>query len=379
MSIIVEIASTTTPVRHPLDTQAMPIVAEHVSYSISDFVNWQRDGTLDLRPPFQRRAVWRPTLKSSLIDSLLRGFPIPALFLQDRTDARSFRRRLVVVDGQQRLRTILSFIDVSCLPDADERDRFSILRIHDESRAGMGYGDLSEADKDVIASARLSVFVVPSAISDSQLLEIFRRMNTYGARLNPQELRNAEFSGMFKEVAYRLAADLLDAWITWGLFNRQQIAEMRDAEFVSDVLLLTISGTQAGTKQRLDKAYQDWDENFPWAERSRERVLHLTDILDHALTAVPEMRRLATRMWIYSLFDALQQVVYSAPLCERSTVRARTVPARRLIDVLARLNERIVQGSLPEAVSRATRGAASDRGSREIRAQYLVPRLRRCL
>jgi hypothetical protein len=353
----------------------MPIVVDRPSFSVSDFVNWQEDGTLDLRPPFQRRAVWKPTLKSSLIDSLLRGYPIPALFLQDRTDARTFTRKLLVVDGQQRLRTLLAFVRPSCLPDLDERDRFSIMRIHDESRAGMTYQDLSAADQQALANTRLSVFVVAATVADTQLLEIFRRMNTYGARLNGQELRNAKFTGEFKEVAYRLAAELLDTWREWRLFSGQQIAEMRDAEFVSDMLVLTVRGVQAGTSPQFDRAYSDWDESFPWAEESRRRILHLVDVLSEAIMEMTVSRRLATRMWIYSLIDALQELLYGGPLQRTGAVKPRRTSARRLTRALTAVHDAIEAGTLPDAVARATRGAASDRGSRAIRARYLRRRL----
>ena len=161
----------------------------------------------------------------------MRGYPLPALFLQDRTNPRSFHRTLVVVDGQQRLRTILAFVDLASLRDADDRDRFTIMKIHDEGLAGKGFQDLDDSEPRQILSTRLNVNIVGSSVAESELLEIFRRMNTYGARLNYQELRNANFSGLFKEVAYRASAETLDSWLVWGLFNRQQIAEMKDVEF----------------------------------------------------------------------------------------------------------------------------------------------------
>ena len=114
----------------------MAIESTQTTYTVLDFLKWQRDGTLELRPPFQRYAVWRAVARSGLIDSLLRGYPVPALFLQDRSDPKTFTRRLVVVDGQQRLRTLLGYVDINCLPDADERDVFTIMRIHDPDRAG---------------------------------------------------------------------------------------------------------------------------------------------------------------------------------------------------------------------------------------------------
>src|SRR5690349_12146313 len=85
-------------------------------YSINQFLDWQRSGTLRLRPPFQRREVWNPKAKSYLIDTIIRGLPIPIIFLRVIQDLKTLKQTLEVVDGQQRLRTFLSFIDPLSLP-----------------------------------------------------------------------------------------------------------------------------------------------------------------------------------------------------------------------------------------------------------------------
>jgi len=84
-------------------------------YNVSDFLEWQRGGGLNLRPYFQRGNVWTTKSKSYLIDTLLRGYPIPIIYLQIKTDSVSLRNVRQVVDGQQRLRTILAYVDINCL------------------------------------------------------------------------------------------------------------------------------------------------------------------------------------------------------------------------------------------------------------------------
>lgn len=354
----------------------MPIEPDHTSYKVIDFLKWQRDGTLILRPPFQRKAVWRPALKSSLIDSLLRGYPIPALFLQDRSDAASFDRRLIVIDGQQRLRTVLSYVDLACLEDVDARDEFTLLPIHDESRPYASFEDLSETDRSQILEARLTVYLVDSSVTEAELLEIFRRMNTYGAKLNAQELRNAQFSGAFKQLAYALATDFFDHWLSWGTLNKQQIAEMRDAEFTSDLMLLALAGTGATTRKRLDDAYEQHDEDFPMADTCAHRVKTVMSILDKLFRGPETLRRLTTRMWVYSLFDGIQRIQFGGPIEEAGKGKKR-IGAEALRQGATAINRAIETDQLPEAVNRATRGAANDRQSRQARARFVVDRLRR--
>jgi len=349
----------------------MAIEAHPTTYTVLDFLRWQKDGTLELRPPFQRQSVWRATLKSSLIDSLLRGYPVPALFLQDRTNASTFDRQLVVIDGQQRLRTLIGYVDPSALPDYDDRDDFVLQHVHDRVRAGSRFLDLSEDDRQQILNSRLNVYTVGSSVVDRELLEIFRRMNTYGAKLNAQELRNAEFSGLFKEFVYRFSADTLDRWLEWGLFNRQAIAEMRDAEFVSDVVLLVLSGRQSVSKTVLDKAYKDFEEQFPQLEHVEGRLDHLRADLD-VLFSGAELKTFRSRMWTYSLLDLLQFRRFGGPLSASKRSKAQAVDLDALKTKLAKVAEKIAAANVPASVLTATRGAANDAGSRKARFEYLV-------
>jgi hypothetical protein len=72
------------------------------SYSVADFVEWAGNNLLDLSPKFQRRSVWTRAAKSFLIDTVLRGKPMPKVLLtQDLVGKRNVR---TVVDGQQRIR-----------------------------------------------------------------------------------------------------------------------------------------------------------------------------------------------------------------------------------------------------------------------------------
>ncbi|MBS3115477.1 DUF262 domain-containing protein, partial [Candidatus Woesearchaeota archaeon] len=90
------------------------------TYNIEDFREWSERGQLILNPKFQRRQVWTPSAKSFLIDTILRGDPIPKIFIRQNIDPSTKKSIREVVDGQQRLRTILDFI----------KDGFVISKIH---------------------------------------------------------------------------------------------------------------------------------------------------------------------------------------------------------------------------------------------------------
>src|SRR2546426_3204849 len=103
-------------------------------YPISDFMDWEFSGQLEIAPNFQRGDIWPPKAKSFLIDTILRSRPIPPLYIRLRFDPIKKRMIRQVVDGQQRLRAVLGFI----------RGEFPILRVHNSDFAGMYYSDLPE-------------------------------------------------------------------------------------------------------------------------------------------------------------------------------------------------------------------------------------------
>ena len=81
------------------------------NYKVSDFLTWQKAGSLILSPSFQRRPVWESGAKSYLIDTVVRGLPMPIIFLREqKSNLTTFEPKREVVDGQQRIRTLVSHI-----------------------------------------------------------------------------------------------------------------------------------------------------------------------------------------------------------------------------------------------------------------------------
>lgn len=115
-------------------------------YSVSDFISWQKNNTLILSPSFQRRAVWNKTSKSFLLDTIIRGLPTPIIIIRDmKTDIEKLESSREVVDGQQRLRTIMSFINKNLIENfEDDRDDFTIKKIHNNKLSNKKYSELNQ-------------------------------------------------------------------------------------------------------------------------------------------------------------------------------------------------------------------------------------------
>lgn len=149
-------------------------------------------------PPFQRSFVWTHTQASRFLESLLLGLPVPGIFLFKEPDTQ----KLMVVDGQQRLKTLLFFY--RGIIGGREFKLQSVTR----ELLGATYGKLEDQDRrrldDSIIHA--TVFKQDDPEDDrSSVYLIFERLNTGGTPLNAQEIRACVSRGPFIELLVQLA------------------------------------------------------------------------------------------------------------------------------------------------------------------------------
>lgn len=351
---------------------ARALEVEKTAYSVIDFLEWQRQGTLNLKPSYQRRSVWNPRVKSLLIDSLLRGYPIPLVFLHREIDPKTSRPIRNVVDGQQRLRTILSFIDPDSIRDPDDWDRFTVLKSHNAKYAGLGFTQLPQDVQDSLLQTRISVNILPADIEDVTTLEIFQRMNSTGFKLNAQESRNARWFGEFKESSYRLAYDQYDRWLKWGIFKEQEVRLMKEVELTADLMGLLIRGVAARTKSALDRLYSTYDAEFVLRGAVEERFRATFDLLEGVYSPGATrsgLRRFKTQAWFYAVFATACGVSSDSGVVDGPILMSPSELVSRLEGAEVRLREDAVQD---ESLRKVLRGATADKASRMARIRFLL-------
>lgn len=243
-------------------------------------MSWQKAGSLELSPSFQRRSVWTKPQKSYFVDTVYRGLPVPIIFLRERTDVDTLSTVREVIDGQQRLRTVLSFIEASCLKDATDKDQFLVQKKHNPDLAGKSFSKLSQHEKKRILSYQFSVHVLPSDTSDAEVLSIFARMNSTGSKLNDQELRNAEYFGEFKILSYDIALANLSRWRDWKIFSEQDIARMKEVEFTSSIFITLIDGLFERTQGNIERYYSRYDDSFPKSKDVAARFSEIMEVIE---------------------------------------------------------------------------------------------------
>jgi hypothetical protein len=341
-------------------------------YKVSDFISWQKAGSLVLSPQFQRKSVWKAGTKSYLIDTIVRGLPIPIIFLRDqRVDLKTFEPKREVIDGQQRLRTVIAFVAPTLLLDFEERDDFTVKRSHNTEIAGKKFAELPEEIQRKILEYEFSVHVLSSDVDDREILQIFRRMNSSNYALNPQEIRNSQWFGEFKSSMYALAEEQLRRWREWRTFNIDDIARMQEVELTSEFAIMMIEKViQGKSKAKLDKIYKAYDEIFPERIEIEHRFRAVMDTIDEKLGNEFHRSPFSKKTVIYSIFTVFYELLFGV----ESDIRKSKINSisTEQISAIKLAAERIQNKTAPQEVLEATARRTTNPKERKILVNYVL-------
>lgn len=339
-------------------------------YRVSDFISWQKIGSLILSPNFQRRNVWKTDAKSFLIDTVVRGLPMPLIFLREqKSDIKTLEPKREVIDGQQRIRTLLSFIDRNILEDFKEGvDDFVVKDVHNKKIGGKEFSELDNKIKQRILDYEFSVHILPAGVGDREVLQIFARMNATGVKLNNQELRNAQYFGDFKTSIYNLASEQLSRWRNWKLFTEHNIARMEEVELTSDLVNLIIYGIRSRSNDELNKLYKNYDNKFSNKTEVEARFRNIIESIDEEIGKDIANTIFSNKTLFYALFSVFYDVKYKikSPL-KRSS--ARLVSKNFIKNILVK-GEQISNGSAPQNVLEASKRQTTNEKNRKILFNY---------
>ena len=338
-------------------------------YKVSDFLTWQKAGLLVLSPYFQRRPLWSAGAKSYLMDTIIKGLPIPIIFLREqKTDLTRLEHKRQVVDGQQRLRTVLSFVQPNSIPDyKKDRDFFQIDEAHNEELAGKDFAGLPVDIRQRILDYEFSVHVLPSSIGDREVLQIFARMNSTGYKLNPQELRNAAHFGQLKTSMFELAAEQLNRWRKWKIFTEDNIARMNEVELTSEFAQLILRGLVGKSQRALDALYKEKNLRFPERRKLERRFRATMDAIEEIFG--DDLLAFRKRAPFFSLFAFIYDVTFGLG---SKVVQTKPSPLPKNVRAqLAAASEAIENYTAPKRVLRALERRTTHPESRKVVVKYL--------
>lgn len=353
-------------------------------------VHWFRDhyqaNRLALKPPYQRNPVWAARQKNFLIESVLLGVPIPEIYIHEvpapqsaaggEHTAQLQQFGYAVVDGQQRIRTILQFLGLDTDPEEAEFLDFTLDKLDpDKSKwYGKGFADLVPEDQQDFLQYPFQCRVLHTN-DDTKIREMFTRLNKYQMALKPQELRNAIYQGPFAKLSVRLADDSF--WDENRIFTKASLRRMSDVEMISELLIGILHGPQGGSPKAIDNyyvQYEDYEDEFPEqpvAEAAyRETLKKMSAIF-------PKLResdvRWHNRADLYTLFVLIGSLYRSGLRLPQSKVAA---VRRKLVkfgnEVTTRLSEpRAKVSKQAVAYARAVEKGVNDRHRRVMRHEAL--------
>lgn len=221
---------------------------------VSWFLDLNDTGKINLDPPYQRRSVWTRKDRVYFLDTIFKGYPCPAVFLHKTTDD-SGKATYHVVDGKQRLETIFAFAS----------NRMTLPKdFQDPGLAGKKFQSLDPESKQKFWDYVLAVDmldIVEQAVVD----EVFDRLNRNSRKLERQELRHAKYDGWLISFAERQSEE--PEWRTLGVSTTSRAKRMKDVQFISELLIYSITREVQGFSQddidRFYAEYEDPNEDYP--------------------------------------------------------------------------------------------------------------------
>jgi hypothetical protein len=341
------------------------------TYTPSDFLQWRDSESLELTPKFQRRSIWKTPAKAFLIDTLLKEMPVPPLYL--RITQNAARKKIVreVVDGQQRIKAVLEFID----------GKYALSPTLDAPHAGKRFDELSTEEQDRITGYPFNSEVF-KGISDEEVLEVFARLNTYSVPLNAQELRNGRYFGYFKQTCYTLAHEHIGFWRENRIFSEDKIARMLEVELTSELLIAQLVGMQ-DKKGTIDDFYEKYDEEFKHRDIVSRNFRRTLDAISEALRDELPHSEFHRVPLFYTLFCVMYHRLFGLPKqSARHTSRLFPNADRdSLRQAIEALSEKVAaaraEEEVPESYSRfvtACLRQTDNIGPRQVRFDFLYKR-----
>jgi hypothetical protein len=234
------------------------------SKTIDDIYDMSDRGRISLNPYYQRNSVWDNARKVFLIDSILFGeLPLPKFFVEVKHDDED-KRYFDVVDGQQRITTILEFMSDKFSLDVRDFEGFYMPKKYNGYTFAELPADLRRKFKDVALN-----FEEINDAREEEVLGIFIRLNTGIKPLSPQDIRNARHHRNFKKLVrsvsgeYGQPTEAINYFLDSRIISEQKYKEAVGDELVSVLLETLIKSEVAHYKAKnIDSIWKSRDSSL---------------------------------------------------------------------------------------------------------------------
>ncbi len=196
------------------------------TWTIEKLLDTFNNDRLNLNPPYQRNDIWTEKAQIDLIFTIKKGLPIPNFFLHEQANGYD------IADGQQRTRALLQYRN----------------------------GEITDGMKNKYAKERdfldykLSVQIIDSNVTESEIMEFYVKVNRSGLKLNSSELRKAD---RFESRILAVLEDITQSYEfkSLNIFTSKQQDRMIDREFVEELATFLLFGIQDKKEAAIKKLY----------------------------------------------------------------------------------------------------------------------------
>ncbi|MBF2056351.1 MAG: DUF262 domain-containing protein [Cyanobacterium sp. T60_A2020_053] len=241
--------------------------------TIADIYQNIESGKLRLKPDFQRKFVWTHDHQEQFIDTILKGYPFPEIYVcQGEIDIQKLRTIEYVIDGQQRLTTIKRYID------GDHEKTFKKIR---------KYQNLTEEEKRKFLSYQMVVRDI-GQVDEQDIREVFKRINLTKFKLEDVEIHNAIYDGEFIQTAKNIL-DNIDL-SKFPVFYKSEFTRMADLHFI----MLVMSTLEEGGYFSKDKELETYIMQFNDEYKNQSNIKTL---LINTFAVIQELKLPKDSIW----------------------------------------------------------------------------------
>lgn len=228
---------------------------------VRELISMVKEEKLIPRPEFQRRLVWTNKDKDHFLDTILRGYPFPEIYLADgEVDLESGEGTQLLVDGLQRVSTIIEYFDAS--------PNLRLLTVPP-------YRLLDETGKRAFLQYDVAVRDLGSVRREA-IVEVFQRINATKYSLLDIEVNNAVYAGELKKFAEQVATDAF--LIDNGVFNAQDFKRMGDLRYALTLVITLLRG-YFNRDDAFEELLERFNEEFPHAAEIDQRLRRCFDFI----------------------------------------------------------------------------------------------------
>ena len=314
---------------------------------IRELITLVKEGKLIPRPEFQRRLVWTRDDKNRFIDTILRGYPFPEIYLADgEINLETGEGTQLLVDGLQRVNTIVQYFG------GDKELKLTTVP---------AYNDLEQTEKQDFLLYDFAVRDLGS-ISRNEIIEVFKRLNATKYSLLDIEVSNAVYGGELKKFAETIAEA--------PLFQKHSVFNVTDYKRMGDLrYCLTIIATLMAGYFNRDDIFEElldrYNDDFPRRDEYNSRIQKVLEFIEEC--NFEESSRIWSKADLFTLIIELDIALNTKALSLQPSVVLSSIQ-----QFLSGINQQMVETSIAHATYyKAAIQATNDKINR-IRRGFII-------